>query len=374
MRADQLTIVGGGGISAGVFEYALDTPGVLDFGTGGQITGLTGSGLVLTLIDNSGTDNSQTSQVLAVGYDATGFNFVQPLPYSSTAAQSGFPDFFGATVSTQPVGQTCLMTNAIGAITSPGLVTSVKLTCVPNTTLGVQGVYRLSAGGSAVTKWLAFAPDGTYIFADIQYPPDPAAGCYGVDYGAYDLTSTTINFANAVVYLPLANPPANCGFTDGQGNVGGTPAPFSTSGSGQNRTITLSNPSTTFTGAAVPSVAGSLVGAWTFGPGLDQGLLVFGSDGHYLVMSTQADLTTFTSAATGVEYGCYTVSGASGAGGTVNFDTSSSCAGAVTTPGVGFNWTFGIVSGSFNYATPDANTFVDIIGGYSFAYTRLVPN
>ena len=343
---------------------------------GGQIKGLTGTGLVLTLIDNGGTDNSQTSQTLAVGAGATTFTFAKPLPYSASAVTASTIDFFSALVSTQPAGQTCGVTDGYGGITSPASFTTVQVTCVAteNAHPTLQGAFQLSTGGTSVTKWLAFAPDGTYIFIDVQYPPNPAAGCYGDDYGAYSTTASTLTFVNALVYLPLANPPANCGFTDGQGNIGGGAVPFTVSGSGQNTIFTLTNPGATFTGAAVPSIAGSLVGAWSFGPGLDQGLVIFGTDGHYLVISTQADPTGGIQASTGVEYGCYSTSGVTPAGGTFNYDTSSACAGAVTTPGVGYSVGGQFPSGSFPYATPDANTLQQIFGTLTFSYTRFAPN
>ena len=274
------------------------------------------------------------------------------------------------------MGQTCAVTDGFGAIVGPGNVTTVQVTCVATTgsTASLRGAYRLSVGGSQVTKWLAFAADGTYIFTDIQYPPNPAAGCYGVDYGVYGMTATSVTILDALVYLPLANPPASCGFTDSQGNVAGTPAPFAVSGTGSNTTFSLTGGSGVFTGAAVPSVAGSIVGAWTFGVGLDQGLIIFGNDAHYLFISTQADPTMSTLSSTGVEYGCYTTSGVTGTGGTVNFDTTSACPGAVVTAGLGFSATGTGMSGSFTYATPDANTLNQIFGTYVYSYTRFAPD
>jgi hypothetical protein len=309
-----------------------------------------------------------------VAADSLSFTFPTPIAYNTPPA---FGNQFSAYVSAQPAGQTCGVTDGYGIIDAATNVATVRVTCVNNATSPLQGAYQLSASGSAVTKWAVLAADGTYIFADIQYPPNPAAGCYGVDYGAYNWNSTSNAFAivNALVYLPLANPPASCGFTNTQGVPDTVPRTLTVSGSGPSSVITIiSNGASTFTGTPVPSNTGSLVGAWTFGPSLDQGMLIFGTDGYYLIMSTQADPTTNSGAVTGVEYGCYTTSNVTTAGGTINFDTTADCSGAETGAGsIGFS-DGQPATGSVTYATPDANTFQTIFQTYTFSYTRFVPN
>ncbi len=343
--------------------------GVPIYTVGGTVTGLTAAGLQLTLIANSGTDGSQSAQTLGVAANATTFTFGTGL------LQNTAPTQFGAFVSAQPAGENCAVTNGFGFIEISENITSGQVTCVANVTTALRGVYNVTvtgAGGNPGPKWLALFPDGTYIFGNIQQ-----GTCNGVDYGFYnfDAATSALKIVDALVFKPLAP----CGFTDANGNVSGTGISVTFTGSGATSAFSGTNPTNgvTFAGTAVPSTAGTIVGAFTFGTGLDQGVLIFGTDGHYAMLLPQNDPTTGSGALAGLEYGCYTA-----ANGMVNFDTTATCANAITNVGTaGFS---GGVPSKFSmpYTTPDANTLSFIFSGtnktgltykYIFSYTRIVP-
>ena len=79
------------------------------FTVGGTISGLTGSGLVLA----NGTDTTSPAP------GATAFTF--PTKMASAAS-------FNVTVSTQPAGQTCTVSNGTGVILTSS-VSNVVITC-----------------------------------------------------------------------------------------------------------------------------------------------------------------------------------------------------------------------------------------------------
>jgi len=338
--------------------------GVTTYTVGGTITGLTAAGLQLTLLANSGTDNSQSAQTLTVAANSTTFTFGTGL------IQNPAVTAFSALVSVQPTDETCAVTNGFGDIDTSANITTVQVTCAPNVTTPLQGVYDLSGASGAGSAWLAFYPDGTYIFGLLQ-----PGKCNGINYGVYNFDAATggLKIISALVYKPLAP----CGFTDVNGNVSGTAMPITFTGSGATSAFSLTAANgSTLTGTAAPSTAGSIVGAYTFGTGLDQGVLIFGSDGHYAFLNPQNDPTTGSGAVAGLEYGCYTA-----ANGIVNYDTTATCANAITNAGTsGFSG--GTPSkGSFPYTTPDANTLNTVFDGtsgsvtykYTYAYTRIVP-
>ncbi len=116
------------------------------FTVGGTVSGLAGT---LVLQDN-GTDN------LAIVANAA-FTF-------STALQTG--SSYSVTVQTQPVGQTCSVTNALGTV-SGAKVTNVSVTCVVNTftvggtVSGLAGTLVLRNNGA---NNLSIAGDGNFTF------------------------------------------------------------------------------------------------------------------------------------------------------------------------------------------------------------------
>jgi len=152
---------------------------------GGSVSGLAGSGLVLSL--NGG---AQTLPVSANGA------FAFP-----TALASGTS--YAVTVGTQPAGQTCSVANGSGTIGSAN-VTNVAVTCTTNTyTVGgtVQGLVGgsvvLSLNGGAQT--LQVSANGAFAF-----PTALAAGA---------------SYAVTVATQP-STPPQSCSVAGGSGTIG----------------------------------------------------------------------------------------------------------------------------------------------------------
>jgi hypothetical protein len=108
--ANNCTVAGGSGVvgSANVIDVAV-TCASAAFSVGGTISGLTGSGLVLT----DGTDTTSPAP------GATAFTF----PTKLASATS-----FTVTVSTQPTGQSCTVSNGTGVILTSS-VNNVVITC-----------------------------------------------------------------------------------------------------------------------------------------------------------------------------------------------------------------------------------------------------
>ena len=113
--AIALTTVSGcsGGSKSTPVPPAVQSP---TFTIGGAVAGLTGAGLVL---QNNGGNN------LAVSANATSFTFATPATSGSA---------YGVTVLTQPLGQSCTVTNASGTATAS--VTSVIVACTQLYTIG----------------------------------------------------------------------------------------------------------------------------------------------------------------------------------------------------------------------------------------------
>jgi hypothetical protein len=108
--AVNCTVAGGSGVvgSANVTDVAVTCESAA-FTVGGTISGLTGSGLVLA----NGTDTASPAP------GATTFTF--PTKLASAAS-------FNVTVSTQPAGQTCTVSNGTGVILTSS-VNNVDITC-----------------------------------------------------------------------------------------------------------------------------------------------------------------------------------------------------------------------------------------------------
>ena len=123
------------------------TPPPVTYTVGGNVTGLTGSGLVL---QNNGAGN------LAIATDGA-FTFASPVVAGST---------YAVTVQTQPNGQTCSVTGGSG--TASGPVSTIAINCVASngnwqgaerrelTADGVEGSsakVRFDAAGNALLVW-----------------------------------------------------------------------------------------------------------------------------------------------------------------------------------------------------------------------------
>ncbi|MGO9836394.1 MAG: hypothetical protein ACLP1X_19510 [Polyangiaceae bacterium] len=150
---------------------------------GGMVTGLTSTGLVLT---DNGTDNLPVS--------ASGmFTFASPVTSGS---------MFTVTITTQPSGQICTPSGAIGEVASSNVM-SVVINCTPNTfTVGGQ-VTNLSGAGLVLqdsTGTLSVGADGSFAF------PTPQANG-----SAYDVQ----------VASQPSNPSQTCTVTGGSGSIAG---------------------------------------------------------------------------------------------------------------------------------------------------------
>ena len=363
-----LTGCGGGG---GGSNSNPPPPGQATYTVGGTITGLTGKGLTLSLVTLGGVNGTQT---VTVAPGASEFTF--PTAFAAPTSSANY-SFYEASVSAQPTDstntqdQTCLATSAYGLIHGASNVTSIQVTCTANTSSPLQGVYQVVKGGSPQPNWIAFSKDGTYILATIQNNTSCNENGNGVDYGTYNWNSTTgaLQIQSALVYSL-----APCGFTDATGAVQSTSRTLLRTGAGASAVLQLiTGTGTNSTLVPVASVPGTLVGAYTYGAGLDQGLNILGNDGHYVNINTQTD--TFSGAAAGIEYGCYTVSGS-----TITADTTSACSGAVVTAGTS-GFTGGANAGAtgtttLNFTIPDVNTLSWSYVGYAgFVSTnsRFVP-
>jgi hypothetical protein len=178
---------GSGTISgANVTNVSVTCTGGATFTVGGNVSGLSGAGLVLSL--NSG---SQTLPVAANG------SFTFPVALANGTG-------YNVTVGTQPAGQTCAVASGSGVISGAN-VTSVAVTCAASTfTVGgnVSGlvgtglVLSLNSGAQS----LPIAANGSFTF------PTPVA-----DGSMYAVTVST----------QPTNPPAVCTVTNGSGTVAG---------------------------------------------------------------------------------------------------------------------------------------------------------
>ena len=356
---------GGGGGGGGSTPTSPSGPSAQAFKVGGTVSGLTGSGLTLTMAVSNGANGTQSTQTVTVPAGANSFTFPTAIPLNI----AGNYALYQIAVTTQPAtansvqSQTCVPLNAFGFVHTSSDVTNVQVTCVANPATAVQGVYQLYQNGAPSLRWLSLQPDGTYVFAVISNDPTCNNNGNGVDYGVYSWNAATgaLQLKSAQVYSP-----APCGVTNGSGVVDNNANVLTSTTGGSNSLLTLvvnGNTANAYTLVPVPSTPSSLVGAFALGGSLDQGLNIFTNDGHYVNINTQTD--SFSGALAGIEYGCYTT-----ANGTLHVDTTAACSGAVETAGsAGFsNGT--ATTTSFSYATPDANTLNLTIGTYALTSSR----
>ncbi len=363
-----LAACGGGGGGGGNGN----PPPASTYTVGGTITGLTGTGLTLTLV--AGTVSGPGTQTVTVAPGETSFAFPTGYALASSPADD---TVYAVSVTAQPTdstntqNQTCIPVNAYGAVHAAANVTSIQVTCTANTSSPLQGVYRVTQGGSPQPSWFAFSTDGTYMLATIQNNSSCNENGNGVDYGSYNWNSATgvLQIQSALVYSL-----APCGLTDGTGAVASTTRTLVRTGAGASAVLQFTTGNgTNVTLVPVPSSPGSIVGAFTFGPSLDQGLNIFGDDGYYVNINPQTD--AYTGETAGLEYGCYSVSG-----NTITTDTTSDCPGAVVTSGTA-GITGAVNGGSTGTATvtftnTDANTLSWYYTGYPqfpFTNNRFVP-
>jgi len=136
--------------------------GTNEYTIGGTVSGLSGS----VVLQNNGADNDTVSS-------DGGFTF-------STAIAEGSP--YAVTVSTQPTGQTCTVTNGSGTVGSAN-VTSVSVTCVSNDTTLTASVSTLglSVNNTGLNTALTGTPrlmtitnTGSNSATSVTYSPSPA--------------------------------------------------------------------------------------------------------------------------------------------------------------------------------------------------------
>ena len=171
----------GGGSSAGP---------PASYTVGGTVSGLSGSGLVLT--DNGG-------DALSVPANATTFTF-------TTAVVSGNP--FNVAVMTQPgkPSQTCVVANAAGTITGNN-ITNVAVSCTTNSYSISGAVSGLTGTGLTLTD----KNGGTVAV--------PAAGPFTFTLPNALRSGTAYN---VTVATDAVSPPQGCSVTDGSGTVQGS--------------------------------------------------------------------------------------------------------------------------------------------------------
>ena len=175
------------------------------FSVGGTIVGLTGNGLVLQ--NNSGDDSS-------IAANAAAFAFATPVAYGGV---------YAVTVSTQPAGQTCSVTQGTALLTTQ--VTNVIVTCVnivtytllpsagTNGSIAPSSAVVVNSGdgfsfvatpdaGYAIDQWLldgTLAQSGGAVFALTNIAANHTVA---VSFAQATLTSSVATLALAMNCLP----------------------------------------------------------------------------------------------------------------------------------------------------------------------------
>ncbi|MFM1885468.1 MAG: hypothetical protein RL026_625 [Pseudomonadota bacterium] len=260
----------------------------------------------LVLQNNLGND-------LAVEAGASRFTF----PGTLTS-----PSFFGVSIKQQPAGQTCTLGGARGLVVAAD-VTDVELRCVAGVPASpLQGLYRISEGGTALRGFIAFSAGGTYV-AGLHR--ESAQACNsgtgstngnGVEYGVYDWDAASGQFRiiNAVV-----DTNDKCGMAGNAVLASGTlqrSADGSLAG-----TLVLPAGSTSVVLAPVALGTGQLLGGWT----QDQlGFVLYGSDNTLFAAHSQA-MKNQPALQAGIEDGCLSGAVTTAASGSYTVNLGSGC-------------------------------------------------
>ena len=146
--------------------------GVLDATIGGTVSGLSGGTSVVLL--NNGSDPITVSANGSFTFDKT------------ISAQNTYD----VTVETQPIGETCTVSNATGTVTQKGGdITDVAVSC--NTTTTSSNYVYVTIAGLAANASVTLS-DGTSSQAFSANSTAPVAFSTALSYGAaYDVTVTT---------------------------------------------------------------------------------------------------------------------------------------------------------------------------------------
>jgi len=187
--AQNCVVTGGGGTASANITGIQVACTTITFTIGGTISGLTGTGLVLQ--DNGG-DN------LAVSAAATNFTFATQVASGSN---------YAVTVLTQPIGQTCSVTNGSGTVTNAAVI-NVTISCsattanvavtvsglLPNTSVVLQdnGGDNLIVSATSDAKFsMPIAPGSSYAITVLKQPA--GATCMVGTNGNGTLTSANVN-------------------------------------------------------------------------------------------------------------------------------------------------------------------------------------
>jgi hypothetical protein len=311
---------------------------------GGQITGLTANGLVLSM--------NPSNPALVPAANATTFQF----PKGLTAGTE-----FKVGVAAQPAGQTCVPTH-YGSHMGTSDYVAMQVDCINNATDQLIGTYIVSGTGVAAnTHYFTFYPTGLYVYATLDQNPSCGTNSgNGVEYGAYHYDQSTGDLA---VLTSAVDTNGSCGLWNGGVANPGSSGKLQKTGLGQNAVLTFTAAGNTYTLTPVSTGPETIVGAWVGPPAT--GAAVLGSDGHYLIAETNDDPDVTNDAKAGVEYGCYSFTGTTS--GTLT-TPATACPGSIDTNG----------SAGFD---PGTNVTYTLTGPYTASFgnddlliTRIVPN
>jgi len=167
------------------------------YSLGGRISGLTGSGLVLSALGQS----------LTVAANATQFTFATPVA-AGTA--------YNVQVQTQPSGQTCSVSNGSGSITGSA-VSNVQISCSSSATTLGGSVTGLTGSGLVVAsngQSLPISAPGTGTSTTFVFPQ---ALAYGTPYDVTVPTQPTNQYCSVgngkgtMAGVNVSNVQLNCG-------------------------------------------------------------------------------------------------------------------------------------------------------------------
>jgi hypothetical protein len=325
------------------------------FSVGGTIAGLTGTGLRI----ENGADNAVTP-----GAGETTFSL--PEEYANGAA-------YDVGISTQPAGQTCLITRSKGVITGED-VTSIRVTCFENVTSPLAGTYTVPALAAADSSYvyLTLFPDGVFIYANIEN----SSGCgrrgngSGIEYGVYDYDAATGTFSIKAVVVDTNG---RCGVWDDEhSRFDGT---LTVSGSGQDKVLTLDvTGREAFEFRPVASAPGQIYGS--FADAYRRNIWLFlGADAngvYFLNTETQAAPDAApTGPVAGLEYACGAITGTASTGTLLPDFSSATCLIPADDGPVDTNGTSGLSNfvGSWSFSVEG-----DALTSSTFSGMRVVPD
>jgi hypothetical protein len=263
------------------------------FSLGGTVSGLTGTlGLTATL----GAGLPPVTITLQPGANS----FALPSPITAFTA-------FRFNVTSQPVGQTCMVTRGAG-VTAQAAITDVRVICAPKSQSTLVGTYILDGA-------ITFFADGTYVQIQNNDPNE----CNGIEYGIYSWNSATGAFRSVAAPVDTNG---DCGFRDSATPNVDRPYTLTKTANGITLVTTDPNDPETYHATALPSVVNTLIGNFEFySPGFGA-YVAFLGDGTFISAATQDRPTGSNNNGVfaGYERGCYST-----AGGVLTVDMSDTC-------------------------------------------------